>query len=549
MEAATSAITKPPQIPLPKVAQTARFMVRPLPFLERWRRRLGETFGARLLGPGEIYFISDPDSIKRLFAADRINTIAPGREFVLQPLLGTGSLLLQHDDEHLRRRKLMLPPFHGERMRAYEETIVEATERAVAGWPRGEEFALHPSMQSITLEVIVRAVFGIEDAGSPRASSAPGSSRSSTRRRRRPRSGSRSPPRARCRTTAASTGWSPATTPCSPRRSPSGAPTPALGEREDILSMLVAAEFDDGSKMSDGELRDQLMTLLLAGHETTATALAWTFDLLIHRPEALERLVAEVDAGEREYLDAVIEESLRVRPVVTFTGRELREPAALGGYEFEAGDVVMAGIYQAHTRADVYPEPFAFRPERFLDGETESFAWIPFGGGTRRCIGAAFALMEMRVAIAEILRRVSADGRIAGPREAGTPQHHLVAGARDARGHPGSLRALRPQGVAAACARWSPSLSLDPQVTARSPLGAAAISTPEKSRPPAIISMAPGEPLANRSWAWTMSAPLAIQLSMAPPSPSNATCGEPVGAQRLKQVTALNAEAAVRARV
>ena len=248
----------------------------------------------------------------------------------------------------------MLPPFHGERMRAYEETIVEATERAVAGWPRGEEFALHPSMQAITLEVIVRAVFGIEDAGR-RAQLSAGlvailNEAASPAALGLAFPASRALPHYRRFHRLVARNDALLAEEIAERRA-----DPALGEREDILSMLVAAEFDDGSKMSDGELRDQLMTLLLAGHETTATALAWTFDLLTHRPDALERLVAEVDAGEREYLDAVIEESLRVRPVVTFTGRELREPAALGGYEFEAGDVVMAGIYQAHTRADVYP--------------------------------------------------------------------------------------------------------------------------------------------------------------------------------------------------
>jgi cytochrome P450 len=179
---------------------------------------------------------------------------------------------------------------------------------------------------------------------------------------------------------------------------------PDLGERDDILSMLVGARFDDGSRMEDAELRDQLMTLLLAGHETTATGLAWTFDLLFRNPDAFARLTDEVRAGEFEYLDAVIEESLRVRPVVPFTGRELREPAGLGGYELEAGTIVMAAISLTHTRPDLYPEPYAFRPERFVEGEVETYSWIPFGGGTRRCIGAAFAQFEMRVALETILR-------------------------------------------------------------------------------------------------------------------------------------------------
>ena len=171
--------------------------------------------------------------------------------------------------------------------------------------------------------------------------------------------------------------------------------------------MLIAARFDDGSAMDDAELRDQLMTLLLAGHETTATGLAWTFDLLLRHPHALERLLAELEGSETEYLDAVIEEALRIRPVVPMTGRELREPAELGGYDLAAGTVVMVAIYLAHTRADVYPDPYAFRPERFLDGaRPDTYSWVPFGGGTRRCIGAAFAQLEMRVVLATVLRSV-----------------------------------------------------------------------------------------------------------------------------------------------
>ena len=379
-----------------------RFLVRPGPFMERWRAELGETFHASVYGPGELVFISDPESLKRLFGADRVNTIAPGRNIILKPLLGPGSLLLQEGSEHLRRRKLMLPPFHGERMRAYEEVIAVATERAAAEWPVGRPFPLHPSMQAITLEVILRAVFGITDerrrdelsaalvailgaTATPRAAGfiVPGVRRTPAFRRLDALS-------ERIDELLAAE--------ITERRA-----DPGLEDRDDILSMLVAARFDDGSRMEDSELRDQLMTLLLAGHETTATALAWTFDLLFHRPDALARLTEEVRGGEREYLDAVIEESLRVRPVVPFTGRELREPAELGGYELEAGTVVMAAIWLTHTRPDLYPRPHEFRPERFLEADTETYSWIPFGGGTRRCIGAAFAQFEMRVALETIL--------------------------------------------------------------------------------------------------------------------------------------------------
>ena len=406
-------MSRPPQVPLPRALQTARFLVRPIPFLETWRRELGETFQASIAGPGDLIFISDPESLKRLFGADRVNTIAPGRNLILRPLLGPGSLLLQEGEEHLRRRKLMLPPFHGERMRAYEGVIAEATERAVAAWPEGRAFPLHPSMQAITLEVILRAVFGVEDSA-----------------RRRELSEALVWVLAATASIRAVGFLLPALRSVPPYRSlhqrtrrideilaaeiSERRRAGDLDERSDILSMLIQARFDDGSEMSDAELRDQLMTLLLAGHETTATALAWAFDLLFWRPEAHERLRDEVRSGEREYLDAVIQETLRVRPVVPFTGRELRANASLGGHDLVPGDIVMAAIYLTHTRADLYPDPYAFRPERFLGGDPETYSWIPFGGGTRRCIGAAFAQFEMRVALETILG--SCDLRGAGER-------------------------------------------------------------------------------------------------------------------------------------
>jgi cytochrome P450 len=414
MEAATAARPvevaarggRPPEVPLPRVVQTARFMVRPVPFFEHWRRELGETFAARLIGPGDVVFVSDPESLKRLFSSDRVNTIAPGRNIVLRPLLGSRSLLLQEGEEHMRRRKLMLPPFHGERMRAYESMIAEVTEAAIADWPVGTPFPLHPTMQAITLEVIMRAVFGVTDAvrrdelreglvailtesASPAAMGLvmPGVRRLPHYREFASR--------------VARTDELLATEIDERRRDPE------LARREDILSMLIEARFEDGTRMDDGELRDQLMTLLLAGHETTATGLAWTFDLLLHSPEALERLLAELEGGGGDYLDAVITESLRLRPVVPMTGRLLREPATLGGVELDAGTVVLAAIYMAHTNSETYPEPFAFRPERFLSEGPDTYSWVPFGGGTRRCIGAAFAQMEMRVALRTVLSSVA----------------------------------------------------------------------------------------------------------------------------------------------
>jgi cytochrome P450 len=395
-------VTLPPGPRAPAALQTARLVARPVPFFEACRRRYGETFTAQVLRVGPMVFISDPVSMKGLFGADRQNTIAPGRNVVLAPVLGQRSLLLLEGEEHLRRRKLMLPPFHGERMRAYEAVMSEATEREVATWPVGRPFPLHNSMQAITLEVILRAVFGVED-----------DERRQLLRRslvgilattRSPRAIGMTIGRLRRLPAYRRVGQMLAEADqilhaeIGERRA-----DPNLASRQDILSLLVGARFEDGSAMSDTELRDQLMTLLMAGHETTATGLAWAFDLLFRAPGQLERLRAELADDGHTYMDAVIEETLRLRPVVPFVGRKLRGPAELGGYELPGGTVVMPSIYLAHTREDLYPQPHAFRPERFLDGGPDTYSWIPFGGGTRRCIGAAFAQLEMRVVLRTVL--------------------------------------------------------------------------------------------------------------------------------------------------
>ena len=397
----------PPSSRLPAPIQTLGVVARPVPFFEWCRRRYGETFTLRVLRAGELVFISDPPSLKRLFGADRRNTIAPGRNVVLRPILGDRSLLLQEGEEHLRRRKLMLPPFHGERMRAYEAVMSRATNREIDSWPVGSEFKLHPSMQAITLEVILSAVFGVEEGarrdslranliGILATTRSPAAIGMTIDRMRRL-------PRYRRVAEMIATADRILFEEIAERRA-----DPHLSDREDILSMLVAARFEDGSEMNDAELRDQLMTLLMAGHETTATGLAWAFDLLFRAPEKLDRLHDEV-AGDRgtAYLDAVIRETLRLRPVVPFVGRQLREAAELGGYDLAPGTIVMPAIYLTHTRPDVYPRPYEFRPERFLDGGPDTFGWLPFGGGTRRCIGAAFAELEMRVVLSTILRRAT----------------------------------------------------------------------------------------------------------------------------------------------
>jgi cytochrome P450 len=396
----------PPGPSTPALAQAMRWMRSPVKLMEDCRSRFGETFTLRMARAGELVWISDPASVKRLFSADRENRLPKGRTVLLEPVLGRRSLLLLEGEDHLRSRRLMLPPFHGERMRAYEAVMAETADRELDSWPLGERFPLHPRMQSITLEVILRAVFGVEDperrerlrellvrlldvTSSPTAQVIGLASR---------RLGRRGPygRMLRLRERADEALFEQ----IAERRA-----DPDTGDREDILSLLVAARFDDGEPMSDAEIRDQLMTLLLAGHETTATALAWAFDLLFRSPEAFDRLRSELAEGHDGYLDAVATETLRVRPVVPSVGRLIPSDTTLGGFDLPAGTAVMASIYLVHTREDLYEAPYEFRPDRFLEGAPDTYSWIPFGGGTRRCLGAAFASFEMKVVLRTILRR------------------------------------------------------------------------------------------------------------------------------------------------
>jgi cytochrome P450 len=389
------------------VLQTARWLLRPIAFLESCRRRYGDVFGVRFLGfQTPMVMLSDPEAIRALYTRPE-HGLPPGRTVALQPMMGDRSVLLLEGAEHLARRKVMLPPFHGERMRAYEEIVREVAERDVDGWPAGEPFAVHPRMQAVTLEIIQRAVFGVTDeARRERLRGLLGELLDMTASPRLQfgvllsRRFARGPdPLARL---MAVKGEADAVLldEIAERRA-----DPGLGERTDILSLLMAARFEDGEPMSDGELRDQLMTLLLAGHETTATALAWTFDLLLRHPDALARLTEEVQAGGDEYLRAVVAESLRLRPVIPLAGRRLNSELVVDGMTLPPGTDVTPAIWLAHTRPDIYPEPYAFRPERFLENPPATYSWVPFGGGVRRCLGAAFAEFEMRLVLQTVLTR------------------------------------------------------------------------------------------------------------------------------------------------
>jgi cytochrome P450 len=399
-------VTLPPGPTSHPLVQTLRWAFRPLPFLQECRERYGDSFSVKFLGfETPMVMISDPEAIKALYT-EREHGLPPGRDIVLKPILGARSLLLLEGADHLAHRKLMLPSFHGERMRSYEPIVEEIVDAEVDSWPLGDEFPIHPRMQAVTLEVILRVVFGVADG--PRLerlrvvltkvlaeTASPFAQLIGLATRR---FGGRGP-------WAKFEGQLNAVdellyAEIAERRS-----SDDLEERDDILSALMLARFEDGEAMSDTELRDQLMTLLLAGHETTATALAWTFDLLLRHRDQLQRLRDSLEAGEDDYLRATISESLRLRPVVPLAGRRLAKELSAGGLTLPAGTDVTPAIWLAHTRADAYPEPFAFRPERFLDEGPDTYAWVPFGGGVRRCLGASFAEFEMRIALREILTR------------------------------------------------------------------------------------------------------------------------------------------------
>jgi len=399
-------VSLPPEPKSSPLVQTLRWSFRPLPFMQENREKFGDSFSVKFLTfERPMVMISDPAAIKALYM-ERSHGLPPGRDIILTPIVGARSLLVTEGADHLAHRKVMLPPFHGERMRSYQPIVEEIVDREIDSWPLGKEFPIHPRMQAITLEVILRVVFGVadgprlerlrgvltkvlEETASPFAQLTALASR---------RFGGRGPWAKFERQLNAADELLYAE--IAERRA-----TGDFEERDDILSLLMQARFEDDSEMSDTDLRDQLMTLLLAGHETTATALAWTFDLLLRHPGPMQRLQESLEAGEEDYLRATISESLRLRPVVPLAGRRLNADLVSDGLTLPAGTDVTPAIWLTHTRADVYPEPFAFRPERFLDGAPDTYAWIPFGGGIRRCIGAAFAEFEMRIALREVLTR------------------------------------------------------------------------------------------------------------------------------------------------
>lgn len=404
----------PPAVRLPAPVQVVRFNVRQAAFVFRARRELGEVFRMRGAVDGAVVVTSHPDHARSLFTADPALVPSLTAESPLRPIVGPRSVLTANGERHLRQRRLLLPPFHGDAVARYAEMIAEAAHREIDRWPASRPFALAPRMQAITLDVIMSGIFGVQ--GRPR----PGSPEHGLRQAVRRVVGLSTRPGAQA-AELMNVG----------REEPVGivalllrhldrhvfaviAARRAAGSagRTDILSLLLDARDEAGAPLTDQELRDELLTLVLAGHETTANSLAWAFERLVRTPAAYERLREEVRAGGgSEYVDATIHEAMRVRPVVPIVGRRVAVPWDLGPWRVPAGTPVLVSILLLHHRDDVYPDPFAFRPERFLGRKPGTYTWIPFGGGTRRCLGATLAMAEQRV----VLRAVAERTDLAGP--------------------------------------------------------------------------------------------------------------------------------------
>jgi cytochrome P450 len=401
LEASSSAL--PPGPSLSTQRQVFGWIFRPEALMERAQRERGDVFTLHLpLGP--IVAVCDPALIKDAFTGDADVLRAGEGNRPLEPVVGPDSLLLLDGARHLRRRRLVLPPFHGERLKAYADDMAQITRDDLAGWPRGTPFPLEPRLRAITLAIILRVVFGIEDAGRARTlerlipALVPDGGVSALlllpafRRDLGPRS-----PWRRFLTARAAIDRI-LYDEIAQRRN---APEQHLHQRTDILSLLLQARDEDGAPLTDRELRDELMTLLIAGHETTASALAWTFALLHHRPELIER--ARDDGA---LLDAIVTETLRLKPPLPLAVRRTTRPLRLGDHDLPAGARIGPCIHLTHRRADLYgPDPLAFRPERFLDttNKPDTYGWLPFGGGIRRCVGAAFAQLEMRTVLQTVL--------------------------------------------------------------------------------------------------------------------------------------------------
>ena len=403
---AAAGATLPPGPRLPAYVQTLAFLFGARRYFDACRRRYGDVVWMSTAFDRGFVMVFDPAVVREVFQAPPDRLRAGEANAVLAPLLGQRSVLLLDGAEHLRQRKLLLPPFHGRRLQAHAGVMRDAADAQIETWPLDEPFALLPAMQALTLRVISTTIFGVTDEARRdelerrvRTTLAP------LQRRlgvlvfvlSRGRFGDREATR---RFADHKRALDEVIFDEIDRRR--GAPD--LGERDDVLSMLLQARDEAGEPMTDRELRDELVTLLVAGHETTATGLSWALDLVLHDRRVLERLRS---ADDPDYLDAVVKEALRLRPVVPGIGRVVRGgPFELAGYTLPEGVEINPSISGIHRRSASYPDPQAFRPERFIGEDVpDTYTWVPFGGGTRRCLGASFALQEMRIVLQRVLER------------------------------------------------------------------------------------------------------------------------------------------------
>jgi cytochrome P450 len=399
-----SAIAEAPRLPpgsrLPATVQGLAMLTARRATGAAMRRRYGSSFLMRVAPFGHVVVVSDPALVKQVFTTKP--SVAGNVQPNLGRVLGDGSIFNLDGEEHRRRRKLLTPPFHGRRLRAYEDLMVEEARREIATWPEGREFETMPSFMRITLNIILRSIFGAEgrelgelrellpgivtigsrlalvpDGGVLTRLANPGGRYQELRRRY----------------DEVIDGMIDASL-----------ADPRLSERDDILAMLLQSRYEDGEPMSRRHVADELLTLLAAGHETTATTLAWTVERLRRHPRLLNRLVAEADDGGSELRHATILEVQRTRPVIIATARRVNAPSMrLGEWVVPRGYTVMVGIDLVQRDESVFPRADRFDPDRFVGVPPDTYAWIPFGGGTRRCIGASFASLELDVVLRTLL--------------------------------------------------------------------------------------------------------------------------------------------------
>src|SRR4051812_30712510 len=399
----------PPGPKAPSAIQGLGWWTRPIAYMERCRERYGKRFTIRLPGMPPFVMLSDPDDIKEVFQAPP-EVLHPGEGAkVLEPVVGSHSVILLDEHPHLEQRKLMLPAFHGKKMEELEGLVTALAEREVDSWPRDEPLPIHPKMQKLTLEVVLRAIFGVDEG--ERLDEMRDTLTQLAAFASRPEG--MLPIEVQERMAKLPGTWG--------RYGDLGEKFDELlyglirerrssdGEdRPDVMAMFLAARHEDGSPMSDEELRDELMTMMVAGHETTASELAWAFEVLPREPRVMEKLTAEIDAGNGdEYLTAVINETMRRRPVLPNAEPRLtKQEVTIGGWTYPKGVCLVAHAYLVHHDPAIYPDPYAFRPERFIDDPPGTYTFTPSGGGRRRCIGASFAMLEMRIVLRTVLSRL-----------------------------------------------------------------------------------------------------------------------------------------------